>query len=541
MTTRPKRLREIFEGLRPHLSACNVDVSALEKPAARLLVIEDFGTRGLTGDPASLDDDNFDRFFRQHGISGKGGKYGGRWGLGKLVYSSSSDVRAFFGLTFRQGDREPLLLGQSVLDIHKLPDGKRYPPHGFWFDTRGDEGLQLPIKDQRLVAEFVRLTGISRTGQSGLSIVIPYVHQEVTEETIIAGVVRNYYFPILAGKLTVEVGTHAIDQKTFHTVAASVANISNIPLDFVEAVSRQLASPPAYAGISGIDGRGVADKCFASEQLAAMKFAFGKGELLHVRLPVQLKKKQGANPIGSIDLFMKQLPENGKPFALFARGSITVPGEIRYFSGAHAYGAMVASEANIVEFLGDAENPAHTGWNSTAEKLGKNWRSPAATLKHVRYALRDLYNLVSDRVEQEDRDALVDFFSLLDQTQSSKGKKKRTPKVPPNLPAREKALLIRARAGGFLLVPGLGASKWTFPKIVDIRVAYDLTGGDPFKRHSTFDFDLTKDEVNVSAENADVTALRPNKLRLTVKSPEFKLEASGFDLNRDIIVDARTV
>src|SRR5262245_31750408 len=56
-------LRGVFEGLRPHLSACHVDMEALDTASARLLIIEDFGTKGLTGDPGMHDDDNFDRFF----------------------------------------------------------------------------------------------------------------------------------------------------------------------------------------------------------------------------------------------------------------------------------------------------------------------------------------------------------------------------------------------------------------------------------------------------------------------------------------------
>lgn len=533
-------MREFLTGLRPHLEACGVDSAPIRQDRERVLVIEDFGTKGLTGNPAVRDNDNFDRFWRQHGISGKGGKSGGRWGLGKLVYSSSSEIRAFFGVTLRESDSGPLLMGQTVLANHDL-DSKRYSAHGFWFSDRASNQLQLPVTDLAIVSKLATLTGLTRTNQTGLSLIIPYLNRNVTEQTIIDGVVGNYYFPILASKLTVEVGLVTIDRTSFHKVAAAVSSGSHIPLQFVEQVSSQLAVTPRYAAGSVLDGKGLDEKSFTAEQLLEMKADFAEGRLLHVRVPVQLKPKGAASIVSKIDLYLKRLPEDAKSFALFVRGSITVPGEIRYFGGAHAYGAMVASDDDVVAFLGDAENPAHTGWNASAEKLSARWRSPSSTLRHIRYALRDLYTLVCDSVQQEDRDALIDFFSLLDQGHASTGKKKRTPKFPPDLPQREKALLIRSQPGGFVLVAGSGAKNWEFPKIVDVRVAYDIRGGDPFKRHSKFDFDLEGNEIIVDAVNAEVKPLRANKLRLSVTSADFRLEASGFDTNRDLVVDARTV
>jgi hypothetical protein len=532
-------LHEFFTGLRPHLEACGIDGAPLDRTGARILVMEDFATKGLTGDPAERDDDNFDRFWRQHGISGKSGKSGGRWGLGKLVYSCSSEINSFFGLTLREGDTAPLLMGQAVLSNHELA-GQRYPAHGFWFGSRAENSLQLPVTDADRVGRLVKIAGLTRTTQTGLSIIIPYLNPNITEQTIIAGVVRNYYFPILAGRLTVEVGSLVINRTSFHGIAQTVTGGQNIPFAFVEEVSNRLDVAPALMATTAMNGKGIEEKSFAADGLAALKAEFAKGSLLHVRVPVQLKRKDGTNPASWVDLFLKALPEDGKPFALFARGSITVPSEMKYF-GAHAYGAMVASDDGVVAFLGDAENPAHTGWNSNAEKLAKGWRSPSGTLRHIRYALRELYTIVSDRVEQEDRDALIDFFSLLDHARSSKGKKKRTPKKKLDLPPREKALIIRAHNGGFAVVAGPGAARWKFPKVVDVRVAYDIVGGNPFKRHSKYDFDLTDGDITVEAVDADVTPLVANKLRLSVKSADFQLEASGFDRNRDLVVDARTV
>src|SRR5882672_8383825 len=82
-----------LQALRPHYAACAFDAHAMDAERFRVLSIEDFNTKGLTGSVVDVDGGNFDRFWRAVGDSGKKGKAGGRWGLGKLVYSSASALK----------------------------------------------------------------------------------------------------------------------------------------------------------------------------------------------------------------------------------------------------------------------------------------------------------------------------------------------------------------------------------------------------------------------------------------------------------------
>jgi hypothetical protein len=530
-------LRKLFDSLRPNLDACGVDLSPLDAPEATVLVIEDFGTKGLTGRTDVLDNDNFRNFWRRHGRSGKGGSSGGRWGLGKLVFSSSSLVRAFFGLTVRVGETLPLLMGQAVLRNHEV-NGKRHPAHGFWFESRGRDQLQLPVADAVTIAAIADLGGVTRQLQPGLSIVVPYLNTGVTEHAIITAVLDNYYFPILAGSLVVEVGTTLIDRGTFHQVAQGNAG-NRFPLSFVETVGARLKAEPTIISSLPLGKNGVTDRTFTADQLERMKEEFRSGHLIHVRVPVALRRVSGEEVSSYVDLFMQALPEGSKPFALFARGSITVPGETRYFSGVQAFGAMVARDRGIGEFLGDAENPAHTNWIASAEKLGERWKAPAPTVKAIRYSLRELYTLIADQVAREDRNALIDLFSLVDPARSSKGARKRTGKPVVVAPPREKAISIRARKGGFEIIGGPGAANWSFPRRIGIRVAYDTMVGNPFTAHSKYDFDLTKNDISIELKDATVDARSSYQLVASVSGPDFVISGTGFDSNRDIVVDAR--
>jgi hypothetical protein len=533
-------LQQLLQPLEPHLAACGIDAKPLSGSTVRLLTIEDFNTSGLTGRRDEVDGGNFDSFWRAVGKSGKSGNELGRWGLGKLVYSSASGLRVFFGLSISADHPTPAIMGQAVLKNHRL-GSTFHPSHGFWFDGRSSNGLQLqqPVQDGETIAEFIRIAGLSRRDQSGLSLVIPHLLDGIDDRTLIAGVVSNYYFPILAGRLVVEVGDVLIDRETFLDVAAQQDLADRIPFDFVKAISDTIDRTPAISVRRAITGSTLAETSFHPEDIAVLKEQFAAGELVHIRVPVLLKPQGSTDSLSHFDLYLRALPEGQRPFALFARQSITLPGERRFFSGAAAYGALIARDAGVAGFLGDAENPAHTAWNTQAEKLA-SWRSPQNTLSAIRNSLKALYGLIAEQAETEDDEALIDFFSVLEKTVTRAGKKKKTPKVRIDVTPREKAISIRERKGGFGIVAGPAAASWNFPRSIRVRMAYDMIGANPFNRHSRFDFDLEKGhEIDIETTNATYEVIKPNILRVIAEGPDFAVEVSGFDEHRDIVVDAR--
>ncbi|MEO6726181.1 MAG: hypothetical protein ABIU20_00710 [Blastocatellia bacterium] len=112
------------------------------------LVIEDFGTTGLTGsieqgwlEPAVRNP--FYYFFRAEGQSGKSERDRGRWGVGKTVFPRSSRIKTFFGLTVRQDDQRRLMMGRAVLRSHYV-DGAYFAPDGF-LGKHDEDGFPLPV------------------------------------------------------------------------------------------------------------------------------------------------------------------------------------------------------------------------------------------------------------------------------------------------------------------------------------------------------------------------------------------------------------
>src|SRR6266571_7064184 len=170
---------EYARGLWPHLDTVALnDIPHRDEPM-RFLTIEDFGTRGLCGDPKQYDDseekgpkNDFFYFWRNYGRSSKRETQLGRWGVGKTVFAESSRVSSFFGLTVREEDGKRLLMGQSVLKTHTIAK-TRFTPYGF-YSHREDDGFPLPIQDLDRMEEFRQRFNLKRTTETGLSVVIPY-------------------------------------------------------------------------------------------------------------------------------------------------------------------------------------------------------------------------------------------------------------------------------------------------------------------------------------------------------------------------------
>lgn len=522
------------------LAACAINLAEIKFDQPRLLVIEDFGTTGLTGSWTSMDKEPFSDFWRRMGKSHKAGKSLGRWGLGKLVFSSSSEARIFFGLTVRKSNPElSLLMGQAVLTTHDL-GGQRFDSHGFYC-VLSETGMQLPITSTGKVHEFADACGVSRTHEPGLSIVVPYLVATITEQRIVQAVLRNYFFPILLARLVVTVGAVTIDADTFAGLARAhggarfengalaefIGKMRSVRLN--EITPHVLPSSWVNTGISKALG----------DLSESLRERFQAGECLCVRAPLLLKQKDGSELSTKFDLFLQKASEEGD--TLFVRDTIVLPAESRYFRGYRTMAALVADDRPICSFLGDAENPAHTSWSASAEKVTAEWRNPAARLKEVRGALQQFYDEIVSSVETVDPNALIDIFSAKDE-KGHRGVRPRGPVVrPPNPnppPPTEKAYRLIRLKGGFAIRGGPSLRPEQLPLTIRVRAAYDVLRGNPFSKHDPLDFDFSKNELDVEANGANASAQSPNALVIKANSRDFEVTVSGFDVRRDLIVDA---
>lgn len=541
-TRKVEMLRDNLNPIQKHLEACKKSIPIDKK--VRLLCIEDFNTKGLTGVFDRKDGDNFSNFWRVMGKSGKKGEAGGRRGLGKLVFSACSKIRAFYGVTRREDDECLFAMGHVILKTHTV-DGTEYKPHGFWHNgrSRNKLELQLPTREDNDLQNLHFISKFKRTEQSGFSIIIPYIRDNITSRNLIDNVLENYYFPILSGQLTVRVDTTVINANTFNAVYKKSKNVRlAIPLDFITTVSDLLRSKEQEIRTNTVDIKRFPKNLFSKKQIASMKERFRNNEMIHVVLPIMLREN-GSNfdYKGEYNLFLRSLRKNDQPFKFFARGPITLPSERRRFNGSCHAGMIAKSDDVVASFLGDAENPSHTQWNSNAELLKERWQSPQRPLKVIRDSLQELYNLVAKQEESKNNDILSKFFSLpkkisgprpVDPEDGSGGEGGSTNFVPTGLE-------IKPSKNGFILQPDHKNRGEKDPKRLRVEMAYDRVGGNALGHYSKLDFDLhDKDTIDIDYANGDVKIDESNVLEMKVNSSDFSLHVRLKDLNRDLFVKA---
>ncbi len=549
-------VRQYFDGLEPHLHAAARTMHTIlprHDEAMPFLVVEDFGTRGLTGDPhvdPELDSasdekkNDFFYFWRNVGRSGKGEVDRGRWGLGKAVFTVASRIRTVFGITRRFDDDRSLLLGQSVLKTHVL-DGQRVYPYGFFARFEKRNGLPLPIEDPILLDRFVDDFGVNRVAP-GLSIVIPWFRDdELSLDRVTISVVEQYFYPILRGDLAVEVVDGARRQQIdAQTIDGLLADENTLRLC---ALTRWSLAQEEDAHIHLPDGNASAPKwderLFESRRLATLRDRFASGERMAFRVPVLVKRKRARPASSWFDVYLERDESLRKPEHHFIRSLITIP-EVRVSGDKATRALIVVEEPALSRFLGDAENPAHSDWSERADKIRTLYDHGASTVRFVKNSASFLASLLARPPAGRERDFLADLFSIEMPEQSLHEGSARLPiRAAAGMSGSGTAGDASSGAGGGVSIARIAggftikSSDATPGRTFRGEVAYRVRAGNAFRKHSPFDFDLLSgDGINVHAEGARLRAVSVNAFDLTPSSPKFQISMKGFDPRRDLVV-----
>lgn len=550
--------------LSPHLDAfSNSSFPRLAADALDFLVIEDFGTRGLTGDPRQESDDDdptapkndFYYFWRNVGRSRKGETDRGRWGLGKTVFPASSRINSFFGLTVRR-DGLRLLMGESVLKIHKTAgNAGRHDPYGFFASF--DDDLPLPVQDDAFIRKFCEDFRLRRADQTGLSIVVPFPRRdEINISEIVRSAIVHYFYPILAGSLiirvegdatnlvldsaSIETATRELDwmgsgtnrDKLLHLFDLSRWAISRSATDFVNLRSPQVNAIPKWE-----------EAIFPPNVLSQLRQQYDSGERIALQVPISVERKNQSVQQSHFSVFLMRDSRIDKGEDHYIRQGITVS-KINMLQNKGARGLVVIDERALTTLLGDAENPAHTDWQERATRIRENYVSGASRVRFVKNSLRFIVDLLTQRTAGRDEDLLKDLFYVEappDEPTSPRPKQQKKQKGETNdqvedIPeAQVNAFAVQKVAGGFC-VTGNPESSMDVGAI-RIEVAYEVRSGNAFRQYDLFDFELNRPPFRISAEGASCEAGR-NCLQVTVQRKDFEIEVRGFDPKRDIRIKA---
>lgn len=552
----PDVAAKYLHGLQAHLDAVAPHLQStlpeLDGPMPFLL-IEDSGTRGLTGDPGSdpeLDDEDSTRndffyFWRNVGRTGKGEMDRGRWGLGKAVFSVSSRLRTIFGLTLRADDDRRLLLGQSVLKTHII-DGHRHTPYGFLANI-GDDSFPHALDDEATVAQFTSDFGLQRS-DPGLSIVVPFHRDDdLRFEQVVASVVRQYFYPITRGDLIVTVEENGVEETIRSTSIDAIAT-RYAPGDHLARLCELTRWSALLGDSEWIDIPEPAsgapkwrDDAIAPDALELLRRRFDAGDRLGFRVHIPVRRKRSRAASTHFDVLLEKDDELKRGEHHFIRRGITIP-EVRSPRDKPVRAILVADDEALSTFLGDAENPAHSDWSERNDKVRNAYENGASTLRYVKNAIAQLAALVSTPPAGRAPDLLADIFSVKAPTNGehpaprSTGPRDASSESQQPMPIRtpEQRIRITPVSGGFAL-RGSGSLS-DVGVAFTAEIAYRTRNGNPFRKYSVFDFRIGDDGVALISEGANVRAFSGNRLEFLPTRPDFHVALTGFDARRDLVV-----
>jgi hypothetical protein len=564
-----------FPGLAPHLASAQVRDELGYQPslesALTWLVIEDFNTTGLEGDPAVFQDplpcngtprNDFFWFVRNVGRSGKKGGDRGRWGLGKIVYPASSKIRSFFAYTVRQSDNRRLIIGRSVLAVHNCGD-QQHDSEGYFglFEDTVHEYFATPDFSDSTITRFKQDFLINRAEhEAGLSLVIPWPDKDITYKALVSSIIDHWFWVILDGRLRVQVS-----QDGGPSVSINADNIDGVIRNFHDETSLQtqqvLRKLQFGRSAQEMDVRSLnfhhltisptgsapkwdrAEERFnPQESLVRAREAFHAGRMIGFDVPVNVRRVDGQLvEDASFEVYLQKTELGHPPVEVFLREGLCISGQ-KFLREPGTLAIVKIEDDALGTMLGDAENPAHTRW----ERLGKHFRDRytygPSILSYVQRSAQHLCSLLSRRPEGLDHDLLKNLFYLpepgtLPTPAPRPPGPGPTPPVPP-LPAREIFVECTKVAGGFRLRRHPRATR--APAFIQVRAAYEVIRGNPFRFHHSADFNFSRPtNIQLNLSGVSVQSAEPSKLLLSVESPDFQVTVTGFDQNRDLVVDVK--
>lgn len=530
--------------------------SISDRPSdCRFVVVEDFGTTGLTGDPRQghLGDgrNRFFNFWRAEGVSEKSGSHGGRWGVGKTVFPRSSGTNTFFGLTVRENDPVPLLMGHCVLRHHLLA-GEEFGPDGF-FGLAEADGFVLPSSDPGLLADFRRAFHVAREQELGLSVVIPYAQDDITCPALALAVARDYFYPILAGALEVNVEDHGgartrLAQDTLPSLletelewSADLRAAVDLARWVVEAGPKTVILASHGESSSPLWTAGSIPDAVRSD----LRADYLAGKRIAVRVPVVVRATGGERLPSHFDVYLQRDLSGRGSKPVYVRNGIIIPDvRERRVYGHRLHALILCEDEAIAALLGDAETPAHTHWSKDAYNFRGKYEDGPAYLNFVAHAPRSLAELLAAVPGGRDKYSLAGYFPRVseggDAAVPGRRRKPGPTQLPPEAPlGRGAQFSIEPLKGGVTIAKGPALD--TLPRRVRVELAYDRTRGNPLSKYHPADFRLEEMGGQMKVRKARVVRCIGNIIEVEPSDTAFRIELRGFDANRDLYVRARKV
>lgn len=522
------------------------------------LVVEDFGTCGLTGTFDNPDRDgsgeNWNGFWFREGEGGKEGSSGnGGAGQGKITYFSTSGIRTIFAYTVRSTDGQQAIFGSSSFMRDYSYMDIRWKRDAYWGRYRGEglDRIHMPDLTSETIGLFREHFHLERdSSKPGLSLIIPSP-KTVSMDEAIEITIAEFFVPIYRGDLIVNIGGTVLDKGTISALADEKLSDERARAlhtcttkgfrDFLErATVRSQKNEVVVAKVVTKAGE-YSDASFDAADLDAMRSAIGEEGLISVRVPVPVKTKKGEVENCYFDVHLECPYGLEYPEQAIVRKDLLI-GEEPVGGGKlrqRVRGVTLIQDTSLSRLLLTAEEATHLRWNTRLPRLSEYYRSGPEVVAVVRNAMTKILDVLTGGDQKKDFKLLAKYFSApgaiptipTKGKKSSKGKNElKTADIPPPKP---KLLSIKTEVDGCLIQPAKADALLNskLPISVTAEFAYEGLDKDAFSEYDPLDFDLDDKEFLVSCSGCQIDQRGLNQVSFSISSPNFSFRINGFDKN----------
>ena len=521
-----------FSSLQKHLKACNI-LEDFKGDTLKFLIFEDFGTTGLMGNKK----ESFLRMDNKRNDEGpnSGGSHGG----GKKVFYMASKIKTIFVYSIfnNNQDNESYLEGRCALKTHSI-ENVNYREYG-----------DLALQDQNIAHLLFK----RENQQTGLSIAIPFFDsEELSQEKIREAIYSECYLPVVQGLLSVDAFGKTIDNNsilehsderlqliTDYQTSSKHDVFINIPIGKYKQNGYKKIEQEYIDEIAGYlkkDDR----KCQIECEI----------EVLH--------RKDGKKP-GRLTLLIRESEEPDQEYKIdFWRHHLLISEARKNRSKSVGYIIIViidGKENPLAQLLRQLENVAHTTWQykNLSQKVKDGYGHIADIVNLTTRLPGMIISGMSHADEELDKSFFSNYFSG-----------KALPKGPNLTPDRPDISIPPSGGQEINIVRSNDNQSYTISlrkrtidaqHILAIKLAYGISRGNAFKKYTKSDFDLTnistkitegsisykitEGSISYKITEGSISYNESNIIRCAIKSNDFKLILSGFDVYRELVVDAK--
>ena len=444
------------------------------------------------------------------------------------------------GYTRRHSDGETVVCGMSILKA--LPDGNHLlSTHAYLAKAENESIYDLYDTPEfhSAVKTAFSFNGYSGPeGDTGLGLAIPYPHEELDPQGILASAIEHFAPAILAGTLVVRVNDTVLDASTIEDVAHSV--VTDIRTDairkdigrYLTMIRTGLAGPFTTLAID--DLRNGFAKMKESATIRKLQTAAAQNNMIALRIEFPLEQNGQKSDV-SLKAVLALTPDGKGSIDRLFREGMSLPDVKAKNPGEFDLVILVEDNA-LATYLNFCEGKAHLDLLELKEIRAKLDEKGYSTVYRVKRFVRnlpvDLRNLLTPDVTDPDASVFDDFFAVDDNTPGDRpgpGNGSVDPPPPPTPPPEPKppVFIIDKLDDGFRAKANPAYTGW--PVNLSITMAY----ADGSRKPGWSEFDFRPSDLTWSGNGCTAT-LNKNRLQASGCGPDTMIEVTGFDAKREI-------